>query len=112
MKILAFGLAAVILSVCLGLPVERARTVSPNPAQSDEKGSLLPDVDDSETFFQNALRTKGPERDNSQKIDALLRRMTLEEKVGQMTQLAIGMIAKGRNQKIKIETERLDKAIC
>ena len=40
----------------------------------------------------------GPERDNSQKIEALLKRMTLEEKVGQMTQLAIGMIAKGQDQ--------------
>jgi beta-glucosidase len=111
MKILAFGLAAVILSVCLGLPVERAKTVSANPAQSEEKGSLLADVDDSETFFQSALRTKGPERDYSQKIDALLRRMTLEEKVGQMTQLAIGMIAKGRDQEIQIDPAKLDKAI-
>src|SRR6266478_2374986 len=110
MKILAFGLGAVILSVCLGLPVERARTVSANPAQSDERGSLLPDVDDSETFFQNTIRAAGPARDNSQKIDALLRRMTLEEKVGQMTQLAIGMIAKGRDQEIQIDPAKLDKA--
>src|SRR5260370_21307270 len=111
MRILAFGLAAVILSVGLGLPVERAKTVSAGPAQSDEKGSLLADVDDSETFFQNALRTKGPERDNSQRIEALLKRMTLEEKVGQMTQLAIGMIAKGRDQEIQIDPAKLDKAI-
>src|SRR6266436_9723304 len=111
MKILAFGLGAVILSVCLGLPVERARMVSANPAQSDERGSLLPDVDDSETFFQNTLRTKGPERDHSQKIDALLKRMTLEEKVGQMTQLAIGMISTGRDQTIQIDPAKLDKAM-
>jgi beta-glucosidase len=111
MRILAFGLAVVILSVCLGLPVERAKTVSASPAQSDEKGPVSADINDSETFFQNALQTKGPERDNSQRIEALLKRMTLEEKVGQMTQLAIGMIAKGRDQEIQIDPARLDKAI-
>jgi beta-glucosidase len=111
MRIVASGLAAVILSVSLGLPVERATAVSVNPAPPDEKGSLLADVDDSETFFQSALRTKGPERDNSQKIDALLKRMTLEEKVGQMTQLAIGMISNGRDQTIQIDSAKLEKAI-
>ncbi len=53
----------------------------------------------------------GPERDNSQKIEALLKRMTLEEKVGQMTQLTIGMIAKGQDQNIQIDPEKLEKAI-
>jgi beta-glucosidase len=69
------------------------------------------DVDDSDLFFQNAIRTAGPERDNSQKIDALLKRMTLEEKVGQMTQLAIGMISNGRDQTIQIDPAKLDKAM-
>jgi beta-glucosidase len=37
--------------------------------------------------------------------------MTLEEKVGQMTQLAIGMVAEGRDQEIKIDPAKLDKAL-
>jgi beta-glucosidase len=37
--------------------------------------------------------------------------MTLEEKVGQMTQLTIGMIVNGRDQDIKIDPAKLDKAI-
>src|SRR5437899_3505581 len=37
--------------------------------------------------------------------------MTLEEKVGQMTQVAIGMIANGRDQEIRIDPAKLDKAI-
>jgi beta-glucosidase len=49
--------------------------------------------------------------DHSQKIEALLKRMTLEEKVGQMTQLAIGMIAAGNNQDIRIDPAKLDKAV-
>jgi beta-glucosidase len=37
--------------------------------------------------------------------------MTLEEKVGQMTQLTLGMIVSGRNQDIKLDPEKLEKAI-
>src|SRR5678815_6142118 len=58
-------------------------------------------VIDSDEFFARASRN-GPERDHSRKIDDLLKRMTLEEKVGQMTQLAIGAIASGQDQQIKV----------
>jgi beta-glucosidase len=81
------------------------------PTKSDERGTVTADIDDSDLFFQNAIRTAGPERDNSQKIEALLKRMTLEEKVGQMTQLAIGMISTGRDQTIQIDPAKLDKAM-
>ncbi len=111
MRIVALVLAAVTLSLCLGLAVERAKTVPAYPAQSDERGPVTTDIDDSELFFQNALRTRGPERDNSQRIEALLKRMTLEEKVGQMTQLAIGMVANGQNQNVQIDPAKLDKAL-
>jgi beta-glucosidase len=111
MRIVALVLAAVNLSLCLGLPAERAKTVPASPSQSDERGPVTTDIDDSELFFQNAIRTRAPERDNSQRIEALLKRMTLEEKVGQMTQLAIGMISKGQDQAIQIDPAKLDKAI-
>jgi beta-glucosidase len=111
MRIAALGLSVVTLSLCLGLPVERAKTGSINLAQSDERGPVSADIDDSEAFFQNALRTRGLDRDNSQKIEALLKRMTLEEKVGQMTQLAIGMVSNGRDQTIQIDPAKLDKAV-
>ncbi|HEU4506809.1 MAG TPA: glycoside hydrolase family 3 N-terminal domain-containing protein [Pyrinomonadaceae bacterium] len=68
------------------------------------------DVADSDEFFQRNLRTS-PERDYTQKIEDLLKRMTLEEKVGQMTQLQIGMIADGNDQNIKISPAKLEKAI-
>src|SRR6185503_20938654 len=76
----------------------------------DERGSVTADTNDSDEFFQIALKP-GLERDNSQKIEALLKRMTLEEKVGQMTQLAISLIAKGQNQELQLDPEKLDKAI-
>src|SRR5882724_587530 len=111
MRIVALVLAITALSLWLGLPIHQAQTMRASSAQSGERGAVAADIDDSDLFFQNAIRTAGPERDNSQKIDALLKRMTLEEKVGQMTQLAIGMISKGRDQNIQIDPEKLEKAV-
>ena len=123
MKTTALALAVVTLSICLGLPVQKADSSSGNRAEritmkiaaerssgADERGTVTADINDSDEFFQNALKTP-PDRDNSQRIEALLKRMTLEEKVGQMTQLALGMISKGQNQAIQIDPEKLDKAI-
>ncbi len=120
MKTTALALAVVTLSICFGLQVQKADSASATSAKqttmdiaagrssvADERGA---DTNDSDEFFQVAINP-GSERDNSQKIEALLKRMTLEEKVGQMTQLAIGMIAKGQNQEIQIDPEKLDKAI-
>ena len=38
--------------------------------------------------------------------------MTIEEKVGQMTQLTIDMVTKGDDQDVEIDQEKLDKAIA
>ncbi|MDX6306167.1 MAG: beta-glucosidase [Blastocatellia bacterium] len=111
MRIVALALAVLALSLWLGLPIHEAKSVSADPTQSGERGPVTADIDDSDLFFQNAIRTAGPERDNSQKIEALLKRMTLEEKVGQMTQLAIGMISTGRDQSIQIDPAKLEKAM-
>src|SRR5438552_1676982 len=111
MRIVALGLAVVALSVWFDLPVHRTKSMSASASQSVERGPVTVDIEDSDLFFQNAIRAVGPERDNSQKIDALLKRMTLEEKVGQMTQLTIGMISNGRDQNIQIDPQKLDKAI-
>src|SRR4051812_12482940 len=45
------------------------------------------------------------------RIDDLLRQMTLAEKVGQMTQLEIGMVTDGQDLDIRINPEKLKKAI-
>jgi beta-glucosidase len=124
MKNTALALAVVTLSICFGLQTQKAeRKVTAGAGQTalevgtvtsltwDDRGPVSADVNDSDAFFQNALKT-APQRDYSEKIDALLKRMTLEEKVGQMTQLAIGMISKGQNQSIQIDPEKLDKAVA
>ena len=104
---MALVLAITVLSLWLGLPSNRA-ALQP---QSAERGPVMADIEDSDLFFQNTIRASRPPRDNSQKIDALLKRMTIEEKVGQMTQVAIGIIANGRDQEIQIDPAKLDKAI-
>src|SRR5918996_5468439 len=91
------ALCAVSLSLCFALQTQMAIQAQTALVDSDE-------------FFQRASRT-GPERDHTQKIEALLKRMTLEEKVGQMTQLAIGMVASGSDQNIRIDPAKLEKAI-
>src|SRR5256885_6920676 len=111
MRILALVLAITALSLCLRIPAQNAENMRPWPDQSADRGQVSVDLDDSDLFFQKTIRASGPQRDNSQKIEALLKRMTLEEKVGQMTQLAIGMMAAGKNQTIQIDPAKLDKAI-
>jgi beta-glucosidase len=111
MRILALVLAIAALSPWLGLPAQKAKYLTATTLQSAERGPVTGDIEDSDLFFQNTIRNARPPRDNSQKIEALLKRMTLEEKVGQMTQLAIGMIATGQDQTIQIDPAKLDKAI-
>ena len=99
MKKSVLALCAVSLSLCFALQpvlVINAQTTS--------------DLLDSDEFFQRASRTS-PEQNNTQKIEDLLKRMTLEEKVGQMTQLALAMVVSGRDQDVKIDPAKLEKAI-
>src|ERR1051325_3426774 len=74
------------------------------------KAQTANDLLDSDEFFQRTTR-RAPDRDYTKQIDALLTRMTLEEKVGQMTQLALAMVITGQNQDAKIDQATLEKAI-
>jgi beta-glucosidase len=68
------------------------------------------EVEDSDAYFQKATARKTG-KDFSKEIASLVSRMTLEEKVGQMTQLEIGMITKGEGDNIQIDPEKLEKAV-
>jgi beta-glucosidase len=96
MRNLTRALGVVSLSLCFVLQPIIAQTQSGT-------------VDSDEFFRRNSPAPKLA--DHSQEIEALLKRMTLEEKVGQMTQLAIGMITSGSNQNLKIDPAKLDKAV-
>ena len=69
------------------------------------------DLADSDAFFQKASRRPAPKRDHSQRVEELLKQMTVEEKVGQMTQLAIDMVTSGKHQEIRIDAAKLEKAV-
>lgn len=82
-------------------------------AQSDSGVKSLSGADlrDSDQYWRTAMQLPKPRPDNSKRIEALLKQMTLEEKVGQMTQLTLGMIVSGRDQDIKIDPVKLEKAV-
>lgn len=68
------------------------------------------DIADSDDVLRSmSLRPKLP--DYSVRIRNLISRMTLEEKVGQMTQLEIGQVTKGTDSEIEIDEDKLEKAI-
>jgi beta-glucosidase len=114
MRVVAFVLAAIALSLCIDVALENAEALNgsrPYEALVGQKESTPAEVVDSDLFFQNAVHSPKSPRDYSQKVDDLLKRMTLEEKVGQMTQLTMGMIITGQDQNIQIDPAKLDKAI-
>jgi len=131
MRRLALALVLVVLFLCLAhlhvtnslataelnpTPQATRRTVSQLTKSSvvlpsNNNRSLSPDLPDSEEYFQKAISSAGTERDYSQKIEALLKRMTIEEKVGQMTQLTLSMIVTGSDQNLKVDPAKLEKAI-
>ncbi len=105
MRNLAFALATTILALSFCLPVQQSVVAQ------DDKRAIGQDVTDSDAFYQAATRAPKASRDNSRRVEALVARMTLEEKVGQMTQLEIGMITTGKDQDIRIDPSKLEKAI-
>jgi beta-glucosidase len=107
MKTTALTLATLLCfqTFCLHLQQTRAA-----PQTADGRGVVAADTADSDAFFRAAVRQK-PAPDFSRRIDALVSRMTLEEKVGQMTQLEIGMVTTGSDQTIRIDPAKLEKAV-
>ena len=97
-------LALCVQCFCLPLQQTVSATASPMQPAADE-------LDDSDVFLQRATTPPARNKDYSSEISALIGRMTLEEKIGQMTQLEIGMITKGDGDNIQIDPEKLEKAV-
>src|SRR6267154_1877504 len=84
-------------------------TVVAVPSGADDAASRIVD---SEAFLRRNLTPAGPPASASAAAVAkLLAQMTLKEKIGQMTQLEIGMISDGQGQSIRINSEKLRKAV-
>ena len=84
-------------------------SLSPLTILSAQTGNT--DLADSEVYSRQLIRHSKPEPKIPSKVEALLQKMTLEEKVGQMTQLTVEMIMTGKDQAAKIDNEKLDKAV-
>ncbi len=84
-------------------------TVVAVPSGADGAASWMVD---SEAFLRRNLTPAGPPASASAAaVEKLLAQMTLKEKIGQMTQLEIGMISDGQGQSIRINSEKLRKAV-
>src|SRR5882762_1133703 len=90
----------ILLAVC---------TVVAAPSGADDAAS---GIVDSQTFLRRNMASAGPPASASAAaVEKLLGQMTLKEKIGQMTQLAIGMVTDGKDQSIRINPEKLHKAV-
>jgi beta-glucosidase len=96
------------------LPVSKAISTDQNLpvlASHLDGDAIAEDLFDSQSFFDSAINARSKTPDYTAKVEALLARMTLEEKVGQMTQLEIGMVCDGSDQKLRINPAKLEKAV-
>ncbi len=90
----------IVLAVC---------TVVAVPSGADDAAS---GIVDSQTFLHRNLPPAGPPAGNyASAVEKLLARMTLKEKIGQMTQLEIGMVSDGQGRSLRINSEKLHKAV-
>lgn len=101
---LLLNFAVLTATFCAPLQQSFAQTI-------DQRGLVNREITDSDQFLKEMTAKPKPARDNAAQIEALLKQMTLEEKVGQMTQLTMGMFVSGTNQDVKVDEAKLDKAI-
>src|SRR5713226_8033077 len=84
----------ILLAVC---------TVVAAPSGADDAAL---GIVDSQTFLRRNMTPAGPPASIcGAAVEKLLAQMTLREKIGQMTQLEIGMVTDGQGQSIRINPE-------
>src|SRR6266481_5568657 len=107
MRIITPVLAGFLCVQSFGLPIQRAEAFIQNNREPQTD-----DLRNSDLFLQQAthVSTK-PTREQKLRVEALLARMTLEEKIGQMTNLVIDTITTGKDQDIRVDPAKLEKAI-
>src|SRR3954471_6397352 len=96
----------VLLAMCVQIfcvPLQQSFAQSPRDMVSTE-------ITDSDAFFRT-VEQRPKLRDYSAKIESLLKQMSVEEKVGQMTQLEIGQVTSSSDQTIAIDPAKLEKAV-
>src|SRR5260370_19170411 len=106
MRIITPILAGFLCLQIFGLPLQQT------PAIIQDKQALADDIRDSDLFLQQATRVSTePTRSQKLRVEALLARMTLEEKIGQMTNLLIDTITTDNDQDIRIDPAKFEEPI-
>ncbi|HYP52054.1 MAG TPA: hypothetical protein VEQ42_00855, partial [Pyrinomonadaceae bacterium] len=100
-------IASAALSLHALLPAASLARQQPAPAGQ----TAATEISDSHAVFRRMMRAPAPDAEAARRADELLAKMTVEEKVGQMTQLEISMVSAGRNQEIRIDPAKLEKAV-
>src|ERR1051326_4324435 len=100
----------IALALALLLPVQTFCLQLQQTPAAGERGVVNSDIADSDAFFRSVTRAR-PSRDVSRRVEALLARMTLEEKGGQRTQLQLRNVTPGADQTIQIDPAKLEKAV-
>jgi beta-glucosidase len=101
---------AVLLAGARSMPLATGRA---EDRATDHASDHPADVVDSHGFLKSHMTPAGPAASTfAPAVDKLLAQMTLKEKVGQMAQLTIEMIVDGKDQDIRINPEKLHKAIA
>src|SRR4051794_11445309 len=101
-RLLAVFAAIALGHVAIGMDADQAG------AQRGGDAAIV----DSQTFLEAQTRAAPrPSPDAIRHAADLVRRMTLKEKVGQMTQLEIGMVTDGKDADLQINPAKLRKAV-
>ena len=90
----------IVVAICVSVAL---------PSGADNPGA---GIVDSQTFLERNFTPAGPLASASAaSVKKLLAQMTLKEKVGQMTQLEIGMVTDGTGPDLRINPDKLRKAV-
>ncbi len=90
----------IVVAICVSVAL---------PSGADNPGA---GIVDSQTFLERNFTPAGPTASASAaSVEKLLAQMTLKEKVGQMTQLEIGMVTDGTGPDLRINPDKLRKAV-
>lgn len=96
--------------LCLCLVLVLCSRLAASGYQQPNIDPVSDELRDSSQFLAAQIAHPAP-KDHEKEIDRLLSQMTVREKVGQMTQLEIGMISDGKDQALQINPAKLEKAV-
>jgi beta-glucosidase len=106
------SLAPIVLVMALAGGGCERKPLRAGPASGATMPTENPSLVDSEEFIAGARRPAGPpEAKHAADVERWLGRMTLREKVGQMTQLTLSMVCDGKDEALAVSPEKLHKAV-